>query len=69
MLTELQEKHFTRSQILEAYDRDNCVIFQSWKFDNIRLRPNRDIVFETLVICLFGIFEFYFFLQTPELAL
>ena len=44
-------------QSLEIYDLDNCVLHQYWKFDNIRLQPNGDIVYEILVTRLFGGFE------------
>ena len=42
---------------LKVYDLDNCVLYQSLTFHNIRLQPNGDFVFEILVICLSGLFE------------
>ena len=45
---------FHKLQILEVFLLDNCVFYQCWKFDNIRLKPCKDIVREILVIGVFG---------------
>lgn len=42
----IREKKIHEVQILEAYDLDNCVPHQCWKFEKIPLQPNGDIVFE-----------------------
>ena len=52
---------FHKLQILEVCLLDNCVLYQCWKLDNIRLKPCKDIVREILVIGQFGHFEKYGF--------
>ena len=52
-----QGKHFINYTFLLVYELANCILYQSWKFDNIRLKPNgADIMLEVLVVCLFGPF-------------
>ena len=65
---------FHKLKILEVYDLQNCVLQHSEKFDNIWFKPNGDIIFEILVIRLFGRFEkwgfkFYLGFRKPKLAL
>ena len=52
---------FHKLQILEVCLLDNFVLYQCWKFDNVRLKPCKDIMHEILVIGLFGHFEKYGF--------
>ena len=55
---------FHKLQILEICLLDNCVLYQCWKFNNIRLKPCKDIVRE-----IFGHFEKYgfkVFLRSPR---
>ena len=65
---------FHKLQILEVCLLDNCVLYQCWKFNNIRLKPCKDIVREILVIGLLVILrntalKFSFGLWEPTLAL
>ena len=55
---------FHKLQILEICLLDNCVLYQCWKCNNIRLKPCKDIVRE-----IFGHFENYgfkVFLRSPR---
>ena len=64
---------FHELQILKVKDLDNCVFYQCWKFDNIRLKPSKDIMCGILVTRQFGHSEKYwrlsFVLREPKLVL
>ena len=66
---------FHKLQILDVCLLDNCVLYQCWKFDNIRLKPCKDIMPEIfgwsvyLVILRNTALKFSFGLWEPKLAL
>ena len=60
-INQIAEIKFHKLQILEVCLLDNCILYQCWKFANIRLKPCKDIVCEILVIGLFDHFEKYGF--------
>ena len=60
-INQITEIKFHKLQILEVCLLDNCILYQCWKFANIRLKLCKDIVCEILVIGLFDHFEKYGF--------
>ena len=75
----ITEIEFHKLQIFEVFLVENCVLYQCWEFDNIRLKPCEDIVHEILVIgLLWSVYlvilrntasKFSFPLCEPKLAL